>query len=190
MPKGRLSNPSTEKDGKWFYHDAEFQNQFISTTSSMLKKSNKLDVPETEKTLPMLSKILPQKALNMEFPFSQHDNRHALQDKGEYFDTGLGRKKPAKEKNQRNSLNFNLWCHERPPEATGKWDGFTNYQTSYVYQQNQEPFFYRRYPKDHLEKYHRIKALRKDCWTPNYDNFSTPICSITASDFSPKSSSL
>nr|XP_033796541.1 testis-expressed protein 36 isoform X2 [Geotrypetes seraphini] len=186
MPKGRRSNPSTEKDGKWFPHGAEFQNQFISTTASMLMQTIEPDVQEIETTLPLLSKIQPQKVLNMEFPFSRHDNRHALQNTGEYFDTGLGRKKPDKEKSQLNSLNFNLWCHDKPPAVTCRLDGFSNYQTSYVFQQQEqtEPSFYRRYPKNHLEKAQLFKHLPDSAvWIPDYDRYKTP---VTSSDSSSK----
>ncbi|XP_030060729.1 testis-expressed protein 36 isoform X2 [Microcaecilia unicolor] len=146
-------------------------------------------MPKGRRSNPSTEEDGKWKVLNMEFPFSRHDNRHALHKSGEYFDTGLGRKKPDREKSQLNSLNFNLWCHEKPPDATSSLDGFTNYQTSYIYQnqQHKEPAVYRRYPKNHLEKAQWFKPLQNSAvWIPNYDNYITPVCSITASDVSSK----
>ncbi|KAK2519529.1 Tex36 [Columba guinea] len=91
-----------------------------------------------------------QKAVNNNFPFSSHDNRHCLQNVGEYFDSGMGRKKPPPERRQQNSHNFFLWAHESVPSRE---DGLTVYQTSFVRGQSIEQPFGRRYPKHHSEKW-------------------------------------
>lgn len=44
-----------------------------------------------------------------ENPFSLHDNRHTIQDKGEYFLQGLGRKKATSIQNQHKSANVTEW---------------------------------------------------------------------------------
>ncbi|NWX42891.1 TEX36 protein, partial [Steatornis caripensis] len=58
-----------------------------------------------------------QKAVNNNFPFSSHDNRHCLQNVGEYFDLGMGRRKVEPERRQQNSQNFFLWAHESVPSS-------------------------------------------------------------------------
>ncbi|NXX80984.1 TEX36 protein, partial [Urocolius indicus] len=58
-----------------------------------------------------------QKAMNNSFPFSSHDNRHCLQNVGEYFDFGMGLRKVEPERQQQNSQNFFLWAHESVPSS-------------------------------------------------------------------------
>uniref|UniRef100_A0A452I8S8 Domain of unknown function with conserved HDNR motif domain-containing protein n=1 Tax=Gopherus agassizii TaxID=38772 RepID=A0A452I8S8_9SAUR len=87
MPKGRLANPSTERDGAWFPHLGIFHSQPESVTDCMLKQvQNPEEVQYIEKRLPLVYKIREQKAVKNHFPFSTHDNRHCLQNVGEYFD--------------------------------------------------------------------------------------------------------
>ncbi|KAM9134291.1 LOW QUALITY PROTEIN: testis-expressed protein 36 [Pangshura tecta] len=157
MPKGRLANPSTERDGAWFPHLGIFHSQPESVTDCMLKQvQNPEEVQYIEKRLPLVYKIREQKAVKNHFPFSAHDNRHCLQNVGEYFDFSLGRKKVEPERRQQNSQNFCLWAHEYIPSSH---DGFTIYQTSFIGDQDTKRPFCRRYPKQHLERCYIYKSI-------------------------------
>ncbi|KAM6416106.1 testis-expressed protein 36 [Rhynochetos jubatus] len=149
MPKGRSSQPSEQRSGAWFAHGV-CQSQPESTTSSTLQQvQNSGSAQCLGDNLPQAYRAREQRAVNNNFPFSSHDNRHTLQNVGEYFDFGLGRRKVAPGKRQHNSENFFLWAHESVPS---KEDGLTVYQTSFVKDQNTESPFCRRYPKHHVEK--------------------------------------
>uniref|UniRef100_A0A8B9QWH3 Testis expressed 36 n=1 Tax=Apteryx owenii TaxID=8824 RepID=A0A8B9QWH3_APTOW len=87
MPKGRSANPCTERDGAWFAHMGLCQSHPESTTGSALKQvQNAEEVEYIEERLPPGYRAREQKAVNNNFPFSSHDNRHCLQNVGEYFD--------------------------------------------------------------------------------------------------------
>ncbi|KFP63133.1 Testis-expressed sequence 36 protein, partial [Cariama cristata] len=58
-----------------------------------------------------------QRAADNNFPFSSHDNRCCLQNVGQYFDLGMGRRKVEPERRQQNSQNFFLWVHESVPSS-------------------------------------------------------------------------
>ncbi|XP_006026650.2 testis-expressed protein 36 [Alligator sinensis] len=132
-----------------FPHPGVLQSQPESITGSMLKQvQNPEEVESIEKKLPVAYRIREQQAVN-NFPFSSHDNKHCLQNRGEYFDFGLGRKKVKPERSQQKSENFFLWAHESIPSSN---DGFSIYQTSFTGDQNTERPFCRRYPKQHLER--------------------------------------
>ncbi|XP_021147699.2 testis-expressed protein 36 isoform X1 [Columba livia] len=134
-----------------FAHVEVCQSQPESITSSAQKQVQDLgEAQRIEESLPLAYKTREQKAVNNNFPFSSHDNRHCLQNVGEYFDSGMGRKKPPPERRQQNSHNFFLWAHESVPSRE---DGLTVYQTSFVRGQSIEQPFGRRYPKHHSEKW-------------------------------------
>uniref|UniRef100_A0A8C8R4K0 Testis expressed 36 n=1 Tax=Pelusios castaneus TaxID=367368 RepID=A0A8C8R4K0_9SAUR len=140
-----------------FPHLGIFQSQSESITDSMLKQGqNPEEVQYIEKRLPLVFKIREQKAVKNDFPFSAHDNRHCLENVGEYFDFGLGRKKVEPERRQQNSQNFCLWAHEYIPRSHG---GFTIYKTSFMGDQDTERPFCRRYPKQHLERCYIYKSI-------------------------------
>ncbi|XP_009561785.2 testis-expressed protein 36 [Cuculus canorus] len=136
--------------GAWFTHVGASDSQYESTTSSALKQvQNSKAAQCTEDSLPLTYRAREQSAANNNFPFSAHDNRHSLQNTGEYFDFGLGRKKVEPERRQQNSQNFFLWA---PEPVSSSNDGLTTYQRSFVKDQNTETPFCRRYPKHHLGK--------------------------------------
>ncbi|KFP87951.1 Testis-expressed sequence 36 protein, partial [Apaloderma vittatum] len=58
-----------------------------------------------------------QKTRNNNFPFSSHDNRHSLENVGEYFDLGMGRRKVKPERLQQNPQNYFLWAPESVPSS-------------------------------------------------------------------------
>ncbi|XP_067995376.1 testis-expressed protein 36 [Melanerpes formicivorus] len=134
-----------------FAHAGAFQGQLDSTTSSALKEVYSLGAAQyiEERLLPAY-RAREQRAVNNNFPFSSHDNRHCLHNFGEYFDLGMGQRKAEPERRQQNSQNFQLWAHEAVPSSK---DGLTIYQTSFVKNQKAEGPFYRRYPKHHSEKW-------------------------------------
>ncbi|CAN0188611.1 unnamed protein product, partial [Bubo scandiacus] len=150
MPKGRWSHPSEQHVGAWFAHVGGCQRQPESATSSVLKQVQHSGAAQyIEDRLPRAYRTWEQRAVNNNFPSSCHDNRHCLQNVGEYFDFGMGRRKVEPERWQQNSQNFFLWAHESVPSGE---DGLTIYQTSFVKDLNTEGPFCRRYPKHHSEK--------------------------------------
>ncbi|XP_064001647.1 testis-expressed protein 36 [Pogoniulus pusillus] len=134
-----------------FAHVGAFQGQFESTTSSALKQVHDLEAAQyiEERLLPAY-RVREQRAVNNNFPFSSHDNRHCLRNFGEYFDSGMGRRKVKPERQQQSSQNFQLQAHGAVPSSK---DGLTIYQTSFVKNPKAEGPFYRRYPKHHSEKW-------------------------------------
>ncbi|XP_009505239.1 testis-expressed protein 36 [Phalacrocorax carbo] len=150
MAKGRWSHPSEQHTGTWFAHVGACQSQPESTTSSALKQAQNSGAAQyIADRLLLAYRAREQRAVSNNFPFSSHDNRHSLQNVGEYFDFGMGRRKVEPERQQQNSQNFLQWAHESIPSSK---DGLTIYQTSFVKKQNTESPFYRRYPKHHSEK--------------------------------------
>ncbi|XP_040463495.1 testis-expressed protein 36 [Falco naumanni] len=157
MPRGRGHRPSQQHAGAWFSHSGVWQSQPESPTSSALKQVQDSEAAQgTEDRLPLAYRAQEQRAVNKNFPFSSHDNRHCLQNVGEYFDLGMGRRKVEPERQQQNSQNFFLWAHDSVPSSE---DGLTIYQTSFVKDQNTKSPFCRRYPKHHSEKCGTHKPL-------------------------------
>lgn len=157
MPKGRLYNPSTQRDGIWFRHPDpdELGTITMQSTVAMLKNAELLKAQDPEWRSPLKFRAKPQKNTKPDFPFSSHDNRNTMQTSVEYFDAGLGRKKVEKDKGQQVSQNFILWSHDTPPKATSYLDGYTNYQTSYTSPQGvctNKRAFCGRYAKCHMAK--------------------------------------
>ncbi|XP_072197066.1 testis-expressed protein 36 [Excalfactoria chinensis] len=130
MPKGRWPNRNTERAGAWFAHAGECQGQLESTTHSAQRQGQDLQAAQwAENHLPLMFRAREQKAVNNNFPFSSHDNRHCLENVGEYFDFGLGRRKVEPQRRQQNSQNFFQWASE---SIRRNEDGLTIYQTSFV----------------------------------------------------------
>uniref|UniRef100_A0A8C2SMI3 Testis expressed 36 n=1 Tax=Coturnix japonica TaxID=93934 RepID=A0A8C2SMI3_COTJA len=130
MPKGRWPNRNTEPAGGWFAHVGECQGQLESTTHSAQRQGQDLQAAQSaEDHLPPTFRAREQSAVNNNFPFSSHDNRHCLQNVGEYFDFGLGRRKVEPERRQQNSQNFFQWASE---SIKRNGDSLTIYQTSFM----------------------------------------------------------
>ncbi|XP_077114479.1 testis-expressed protein 36 [Ranitomeya variabilis] len=168
MPKGRLCNPSNNKEGIWFPH-IDVNNKIpLTSTQEMFYRTRTASWREGR--LPHLCTTCNQNDLQYGFPFSAHDNRNLTQGAGEYLDSGLGRKKTPMERRQHSSRNFNLSCHEQPPRATRQCDGFTIYQTTYRGRQETEQPICRRYPKHHNERSAYIKDLPENhfMWFADY----------------------
>uniref|UniRef100_A0A8C0BRF2 Domain of unknown function with conserved HDNR motif domain-containing protein n=1 Tax=Buteo japonicus TaxID=224669 RepID=A0A8C0BRF2_9AVES len=87
MSRGRCSHPSEQRTGAWFAHVGVCQDKPESTTTSALKQvQNSGAAQYVEDRLPLAYRTREQRAVNNNFPFSSHDNRHCLQNVGEYFD--------------------------------------------------------------------------------------------------------
>ncbi|NXY44406.1 TEX36 protein, partial [Ceuthmochares aereus] len=70
-----------------FAHAGASESQHESTTSSALKQvQNSRAAQCAEDSLSLTYGAREQSAANNNFPFSAHDNRHSLQNIGEYFD--------------------------------------------------------------------------------------------------------
>ncbi|KAM4635971.1 testis-expressed protein 36 [Discoglossus pictus] len=149
MPKGRLSNPPTGRDGTWFPHIGVIEELPTSSTQDLYRQGR--IASRADQRLPLICATQRKGEVNNGFPFSTHDNRELLHYFGEYLDVGLGRRKISKEKRQQDSKNFNLYCHDPPAKTPSYLNGFTNYQTDYTLLQGTEQPLYRRYPKHHPE---------------------------------------
>ncbi|XFF91886.1 hypothetical protein AB1E18_018105 [Capra hircus] len=163
MVKGRRFNPPLDKDGRWFPHIGLTQKMPESITSTMLKESHSPRLSrQVEEKLPPIYKLREKQAVNNNFPFSAHDNRHSFQDSGFYFDSGLGRKKISPEKRQHVSRNFNLWACDYVPSCL---DGFSNNQISYVYKEAVVVPIFRRFPRHHHEIWNTFKFMPQQSYT-------------------------
>ncbi|XP_065750867.1 testis-expressed protein 36 [Phocoena phocoena] len=88
MPKGRRFNPPLDKDGRWFPHIGLMQKTPESITRTMLKESSSPRLSrQVEEKLPAIYKVREKQAVNNNFPFSVHDNRHSCQNSGFYLDS-------------------------------------------------------------------------------------------------------
>ncbi|XP_076980553.1 testis-expressed protein 36 isoform X1 [Tamandua tetradactyla] len=163
MPKGRYFNPPLDKDGRWFPHIGLTQKTPESITSAALKEPH---IPhlirQVEEKLPPIFKVREKQAVNNNFPFSVHDNRHSFQSTGCYFDSGLGRKKIPPEKRQQFSRNFNLWACDYIPSCV---DGFSNNQISYVYKEAVVVPFFRRFRRHHHELWTTLNFIPERSYT-------------------------
>ncbi|KAM3914107.1 testis-expressed protein 36 [Leptodactylus fuscus] len=170
MPKGRLCNPSTDKEGVWFPHIGVNNKLPMSGTQEMYYRARTASWKEAG--LPHLCTTWRKNELQNGFPFSAHDNRNTIQGTGEYLDSGLGRKKTPGERRQHCSQNFNLLCHDQPPRATSYWDGLTHHQSAYRGRQDTEKPFCRRFPKHHHERCAYIRDLPENhfMWFADYRN--------------------
>ncbi|KAG5196113.1 testis-expressed protein 36 [Ovis aries] len=163
MVKGRRFNPPLDKDGRWFPHIGLTQKMPESITSTMLKESHSPRLSrQVEEKLPPIYKLREKQAVNNNFPFSAHDNRHSFQDSGFYLDSGLGRKKISPEKRQHVSRNFNLWACDYVPSCL---DGFSNNQISYVYKEAVVVPIFRRFPRHHHEIWNTFKFMPQQSYT-------------------------
>ncbi|XP_061220114.1 testis-expressed protein 36 isoform X1 [Neopsephotus bourkii] len=150
MHRDRRIHRSPQCTGNWFAHIGVDQNQAEATTSSAQNQvQNNKTAPYTEEKLPLAGTAQEQTAVKNNFPFSFHDNKHCLQNVGEYFDFGLGRRKVEPERRQQNSQNFLQWADKPAPS---KEDGLTIYQTSFMKGKSSASPVYRQYPKQHTEK--------------------------------------
>ncbi|XP_006880196.1 PREDICTED: testis-expressed sequence 36 protein [Elephantulus edwardii] len=157
MPKGQCFKPPLDKDGIWFPHIELTQKTPESITRATLKEPHGPHaIWQVERKLPPIYKVREKQAVNNNFPFSAHDNRHSFRHCGHYFDSGLGRKKFSEEIRQHMSRNFNLWACDYVPSC---YDGFSNNQISYVYKEAMVIPYFRRFPRHHSEIWSTFKFI-------------------------------
>ncbi|XP_054975465.1 testis-expressed protein 36 [Sorex araneus] len=157
MTKGRRFKPPVDKDGNWFLPDGPPPATPESVTRAMLKEgSSPFWYQQVDCKLPSIYKAREKRAVNNNFPFSDHDNRHQFQDYGHYLDLGLGRKKISPEKTQQVSKNFNLWASDYVPSHL---DSFSNNQISYGYKETPVVLTHRRFPRGYSEKWSVYKSI-------------------------------
>ncbi|KAM8911749.1 testis-expressed protein 36 isoform 3-T3 [Lycaon pictus] len=88
MAKGRRFNPALDKDGRWFPQIGLTQKTPESSTSAVLKEPHRPHLSrQVEEKLPPIYKVREKQAVNNNFPFSVHDNRHSFQSSGCYLDS-------------------------------------------------------------------------------------------------------
>ncbi|XP_048959295.1 testis-expressed protein 36 isoform X5 [Canis lupus dingo] len=94
MAKGRRFNPALDKDGRWRVLVFQFpqigltQKTPESSTSAVLKEPHRPHLSrQVEERLPPIYKVREKQAVNNNFPFSVHDNRHSFQSSGCYLDS-------------------------------------------------------------------------------------------------------
>uniref|UniRef100_A0A8C7AX17 Testis expressed 36 n=1 Tax=Neovison vison TaxID=452646 RepID=A0A8C7AX17_NEOVI len=153
MAKGRRFNPALDKDGRWFPQIGLTQKTPESSTSAMLKEPHHPRLSrQVEGKLPPIYKVREKQAVNNNFPFSVHDNRHSLQSSGCYLDS----------KRQHASRNFNLWACDHVPSCL---DGFSNNQISYVYREVVVLPIFRRFPRHYNEIWKSFKFIPRKSYT-------------------------
>ncbi|KAL2769120.1 testis-expressed protein 36 isoform a [Daubentonia madagascariensis] len=163
MAKGRRFNPPLDNVGRWFPHIGLTRRTPESITSAMLKEPQSPHFSQQVKEkLPPIYKIREKQAVNNNFPFSVHDNRHSFENSGYYLDSGLGRKKISPDKRQHVSRNFNLWACDYVPSCL---DGFSNNQISYVYKEAVVVSTFRRFPRHYNEIWSTFKFIPKRSYT-------------------------
>ncbi|XP_032031373.1 testis-expressed protein 36 isoform X1 [Hylobates moloch] len=163
MTKGQRFNPPSNKDGRWFPHIGLTQKTPESITSATSKEPQSPHLPQqAEVKLPPIYKVREKQAVNNQFPFSVHDNRHSLENSGCYLDSGLGRKKISPGKRQQVSRNFNLWACDYVPSCL---DGFSNNQISYVYKEAVVVSSFRRFPRCYKEIWNTFTFLPERSYT-------------------------
>ncbi|KAM5243518.1 testis-expressed protein 36 [Hipposideros larvatus] len=157
MAKGRRFNPPFDKDGRWFPHIGLVQKTWESISSATFKEPHSPHFSrQIERKLPPIYKVREKQAVNNNFPFSVHDNRHSLQNFGDFLDSGLGRRKISPEKRQHVSRNFCLWACDYVPS---RFDGFSNNQISYVYREAVAVPVFRRFPRHYNELWSTFKFI-------------------------------
>ncbi|XP_056291384.1 testis-expressed protein 36 [Pseudoliparis swirei] len=150
MVKGRKQYSSMTNDGNWFAHPVSPENE---PRSRELCTSTGIMLTRDQSSLPQASNIerYPKwktQQKSREYPFSEHDNKHAIKDNISLFTNGVGRRKCLDE--QRNSH----LCHDGAsgiPGGTGK--NLTVHQTDFTTKQAANvPTGTRRFPSSHKQK--------------------------------------
>ncbi|XP_034408383.1 testis-expressed protein 36 [Cyclopterus lumpus] len=152
MAKGGNRYSSMSNDGKWFAHPVSAENE---TRSRELCTSTGIMLTQVQSSLPQALNIerYPKwktQQKSREYPFSEHDNKHALKNNISLFTHGVGRRKCLDE--QQNS-HFCL-CHDgaySSPGGTGR--NLTVHQTDFTTKQPvNDPTGTRRFPRNHKQK--------------------------------------
>ncbi|GFN82404.1 testis-expressed sequence 36 protein-like [Plakobranchus ocellatus] len=152
MTKGRKFAPSSANEGVWFRHkgepgDVEGRLRDVTSTRQMLEAP--FSAPCGPRSPPLLYAKKEEPMYNQSNPFTQHDNRHYFQDKGEYFGNGrdtryLGRRLHSMEGRLHHTGVDYLHHHSRAPTLRD-YNPIT--ATSYSTPGPVEPITRRRFPR-------------------------------------------
>ncbi|XP_026165552.1 testis-expressed protein 36 isoform X2 [Mastacembelus armatus] len=155
MVKGGKRYSSVSNDGKWFAHSVLPENE---VTSRELSTSTAMMLTQVESSLPQVLTFerFPKwktEQKSRDYPFSNHDNKHALKDNISLFtEYGVGRRKCLDDRRQHNS-HFCL-CHDGAdsnPQETRM--NLTAYQSDFLVKQPANvPTSTRRFPRNHKQK--------------------------------------
>ncbi|KAM7385457.1 hypothetical protein PAMP_001540 [Pampus punctatissimus] len=153
MVKGGKRYSSMSNDGKWFAHpDAhpETRNRETGTSTGLMLTQVKSSLPQAL-NFGRYPKWKTQQE-SREYPFSDHDNKHAFKDNITVFTQGVGRRKCLDGYRQHNS-HFCL-CHDGADGSTEDTrTDITAYQTDFVaVQAVHVPTSTRRFPRNHKKK--------------------------------------
>ncbi|XP_041804032.1 testis-expressed protein 36 [Chelmon rostratus] len=154
MVKGGKRYSSMSNDGKWFAHQVlpgnETRNRETCTSTGVMLTQVKSSLPQA-----LNFKRYPKwktQQESREFPFSDHDNKHALKDNISVFTHGVGRRKILDDHRQQSS-HFCL-CHDgadNSPEGPG--GNATVCQADFMVKQAVNgPISTRRFPRNHKQK--------------------------------------
>ncbi|XP_018552398.1 testis-expressed protein 36 [Lates calcarifer] len=154
MVKGGKRYSSMSNDGKWFAHsllpENETGNRGTCTSTGIMLTQVKSALPQALNFERYPKWKTQQKS--MEYPFSDHDNKHSLKDNIIVFTHGVGRRKCHDDRRQHNS-HFCL-CHDGADGGTAETGGnFTAYQTEFMVKEAVNvPAGTRRFPRNHKQK--------------------------------------
>uniref|UniRef100_UPI0037E8474D testis-expressed protein 36 n=1 Tax=Semicossyphus pulcher TaxID=241346 RepID=UPI0037E8474D len=154
MVKGGKRCSSMSNDGKWFAHPAlpesEPRNRETCTSTGIMLSQVKSSLPQAL-NLERFPKWKTQEE-SREFPYSGHDNKHALKDNISVFTHGVGRRRCPDDLRQNNS-HFCL-CHDGADSSTeGTERKITVYKTDFMVKQaDYSPIGTRRFPRNHKQK--------------------------------------
>ncbi|KAK2824420.1 hypothetical protein Q5P01_021595 [Channa striata] len=154
MVKGGKRYSSMSNDGKWFAHPVSPKNE---TRKREMCTSTGIMLTQVKSSLPQALNIkrYPKWKSDQkcrDYPFSDHDNKHALKSDVSIFSHDVGRRKCLDEQRQQNS-HFCL-CHDGADStAEEEWGFITAYQTDYQEMQAANvPTNSRRFPRNHAQK--------------------------------------
>ncbi|XP_044070576.1 testis-expressed protein 36 [Siniperca chuatsi] len=154
MVKGGKRYSSMSNDGKWFAHPVlpgnETRNRETCTSTGIMLTQVKPSLPQA-----LYFERYPKWKTQQEsrqYPFSDHDNKHAFKDNISVFTHGVGRRKCLDDHRQHNS-HFCL-CHDGADSSTEKTGGSIKvYQTDFMVKQAVNvPTSTRRFPRNHKQK--------------------------------------
>ncbi|XP_070772769.1 testis-expressed protein 36 [Enoplosus armatus] len=151
MVKGGKRYSSMSNDGKWFAHPVlpgnETRSRETCTSTGIMLTQVKNSLPQAL-NLERYPKWKTQQE-SREYPFSDHDNKHALKDNISVFTHGVGRRKCLDDHRQHNS-HFCL-CHDGADSSTEETGGNIKvYQTDFMAVNVSAST--RRFPRNHKQK--------------------------------------
>ncbi|XP_027028196.1 testis-expressed protein 36 [Tachysurus fulvidraco] len=168
MTKGGKRYANMDQDGKWFAHvgwqQCDVTREACTTTGAMLSEATPQQMQGQEK-YPKTFNNQEKKTRGRSYPFSEHDNRAALQDNIATYGPAFGRKKCLDDRRQHDS-HFCL-CHDTGvSEAWLESKNLSSYQTDFLARQQKEitesTEHKRRFPRNPLEKSHQAAVAQAE----------------------------